>query len=278
MWDNIPNVDLNDPTTAAIIDDLPLWSAPFGLKLLATVQFKPNLTALDLGCGLGFPLIEMAMRLGHTARLYGVDPWKTALDRAVLKIQKLQLSQVIVVRGLGETLPFPDHKFDLIFSNNGINNVQDLARTLAECARVAKPGAQFVATLNLDQTMHEFYAVFETVLRRHHLLDSIAAMREHIYQKRRPIVEIVQLLHAAGFQVNSIETQEFELRFLDGSAFFRHFLIYSAFLESWKKLVDPTRQHEIFVALETRLNNLAQAQGELKMSIPFAVIDSERDG
>jgi ubiquinone/menaquinone biosynthesis C-methylase UbiE len=242
------------------------------------VQFKPNLTVLDLGCGLGFPLIEMAMRLGHTARLYGIDPWQAALNRAVLKIQKLQLSQVIVVQGLGEALPFPENSFDLIFSNNGINNVQDLARTLNECARVAKPGAQFVATLNLDQTMHEFYEAFEAVLRDYCRLDVIAAMREHIYQKRRPIFEIMQLLHAAGFQVNTIENEEFELRFLDGSAFFRHFLIYSAFLESWKNLVDPVWQHEIFVALETRLNDLAKVNGELKMTIPFAIIDSERCG
>jgi len=46
-------------------DELPIWSAPFGLKLLEFIDYKPNITAIDLGFGTGFPLIEIAMRLGN---------------------------------------------------------------------------------------------------------------------------------------------------------------------------------------------------------------------
>ena len=49
----------------AFIDDLPLWSAPFGLKLLETLKFKKNINVLDIGCGEGFPLIEIAARFGN---------------------------------------------------------------------------------------------------------------------------------------------------------------------------------------------------------------------
>ena len=33
----------DDPSLISVIDELPLWSAPFGLKLLDKVKIKPNL-------------------------------------------------------------------------------------------------------------------------------------------------------------------------------------------------------------------------------------------
>ena len=41
-------------------DDLPLWSAPFGLTLLDTVRMKKHINVLDLGSGSGFPMLELA--------------------------------------------------------------------------------------------------------------------------------------------------------------------------------------------------------------------------
>ena len=46
-----------------VFDELPLWSAPFGLKLLDFIRYKKGITALDIGFGSGFPLIEIARRL-----------------------------------------------------------------------------------------------------------------------------------------------------------------------------------------------------------------------
>lgn len=53
----------DDYELVSIIDEFPFWSAPFGLDLLDTIILKPNTIALDIGSGLGFPLIERAMRL-----------------------------------------------------------------------------------------------------------------------------------------------------------------------------------------------------------------------
>jgi SAM-dependent methyltransferase len=80
-----------DVELVSIIDELPLWSAPFGLQLLDTVELKPHINALDVGCGLGFPLIELAQRLGVSSKVYGIDPWKRALERAHVKIGKLRM-------------------------------------------------------------------------------------------------------------------------------------------------------------------------------------------
>src|SRR3990172_10554394 len=83
--------NLDDKDTVSVIDELPLWSAPFGLRLLDTIKLKPRINALDIGCGLGFPLIEVAQRLGTSSKIFGIDPWQRAIERAQLKIKKYDI-------------------------------------------------------------------------------------------------------------------------------------------------------------------------------------------
>jgi SAM-dependent methyltransferase len=73
-------VDTEDCELLSVIDDIPLWSAPFGLALLNTIKLAKGVSVLDFGCGLGFPLIEIAERLGESSKVYGIDPWGQALD------------------------------------------------------------------------------------------------------------------------------------------------------------------------------------------------------
>ena len=61
--------NLDDSKIVSVIDELPLWSAPFGLKLLDKINYRKNITALDIGSGLGFPLLEVAMRLGNSCKV-----------------------------------------------------------------------------------------------------------------------------------------------------------------------------------------------------------------
>ena len=78
--------DLSAPNIVGTYDELPLWSAMFGLLLLDHVPLKDVRLALDVGCGTGFPLIELAERLGPTGHVHGIDPWSAALGRAREKI------------------------------------------------------------------------------------------------------------------------------------------------------------------------------------------------
>ncbi len=59
-------------------DELPLWSASFGLLLFKHLELKPNLRVIDIGSGAGFPLMDLAGRLGKSCHLYGLDPWENA--------------------------------------------------------------------------------------------------------------------------------------------------------------------------------------------------------
>ncbi len=80
----------DNPDFVESFDEVPLWSASFGLLLLKHLELKPNLAIIDIGSGAGFPLTELAERLGKSGKLYGLDPWKNANERAKRKIKKLQ--------------------------------------------------------------------------------------------------------------------------------------------------------------------------------------------
>jgi ubiquinone/menaquinone biosynthesis C-methylase UbiE len=207
--------DLNDPELVSIVDDLPLWSAPFGMTLLDMVRYRPGMNVLDIGCGLGFPMIELAQRLGASSAVYGIDPSESFLERVKLKIKKLGLANVTVVKGKAEKLQFDDAFFDLIVSNNGLNNVDDIEAVLAECRRVCRNGSQMVVTMNLPDTMKEFYDIYQVVLEELGKTAEIGKIDEHIYSKRKPLRETEDQLTGAGFTISSIrkETRRFGKRF-----------------------------------------------------------------
>ena len=268
--------DLNDKETVSVIDELPLWSAPFGLKLLEKINYRKNINALDIGSGLGFPLLEVAMRLGNTCKLYGIDPWEAAVARVKTKIEIYGTSNVEIINGVEEKIPLPDNSVDLIFSNNGLNNVNDIKSVLSECCRISKLGSQLVFTYNTDKTMQEFYSVFEELLRERKMLNEIESMKKHIYKKRMPVEEYIQLLNERGYSINEISHDEFAYRFVDGIAMINHFLIKLAFIDSWKELIPEEKQNDFFAKLVERLNQLAQSNGFLKLTVPFAIIDCEK--
>lgn len=260
---------LNEEFTS-VYDELPLWSAPFGLKLLEEVPLKKNIKVLDIGFGTGFPMLELAQRLGESSVVYGIDPWKEATGRTQQKIKILGLKNVRIYSGYAENMPFRDCYFDLIISNNGLNNVTDLSKVLKETYRVAKIRAPLIFTVNLPGTMHEFYEIFRQILISHQLKEEVEKMMHHISEKRKSIDELTSNIENAGFEIIQTDEQKFFMNFMDGQAFFNHFFIKSAFMESWKQIVSKKDVRKIFAELEESLNNYANQNGSLKLTIPFA--------
>lgn len=265
--------DVNDPDVVSAIDDAPLWSAPFGLKLLEVVRMRRNIRALDIGSGLGFPLIELAQRLGPTCKVYGIDPWTPANERARMKIRAWRLDNVEVVEGNAENLPFDDGFFELVVSNNGTNNVDDEEATLREISRVAKAGAQIVLTMNLPETMDEFYQVYRDVLRREDRNDELERLEAHIHHKRKPLPQTLALIERAGIELVDIHHDSFSIRYTDGSAMLNSPFINLAFLRPWTDVLEPNDVGPVFQVIEDELNRLAEVSGELCLTVPWVCLN-----
>ena len=254
---------------SALYDELPLWSAPFGLRLLEMLRMRPGLCVLDVGSGTGFPLLEIAQRLGASCSIFGIDPWKEATELIAWKCRQRNQNNAYIVRGVAEELPFPSEFFDLITSNNGLNNTRDFTKALAECRRVARAGAQVVLTQNLPGTMIEFYSIMKQCCLDRGLDDVIAGIDAHIFSKRLPLGILYDLVMNAGFAIEEMKEDVFNLRFLDASAFFNNWLIRKGFLPSWSELFPAAHREALLQDVMERLDVLASEAGELKFAVPF---------
>lgn len=261
---------------SSIIDELPLWSAPFGLEILNQIDFKEKLNVLDIGFGTGFPLVEISQRLGADSMVYGIDPWEPSHVRTRQKIKFYGLRNVNIIKGVAEKIPLKDKSIDLIVSNNGVNNVTDINKVFSECKRICRKDAQFIISVNLDKTMFEFYDMFNDTLKVFKLTDEIKKVESHIYEKRKPVKYIKKLFSDNSFEIVRVVNNKFTMKFINGTAFFNHSLIKLGFLPSWEKLLKSKDIKRVFIELENRLNKISKAKGHLEMTIPYMVVNARR--
>jgi ubiquinone/menaquinone biosynthesis C-methylase UbiE len=271
-------VDFNftDDAEASAFDELPLWSAPFGLRLLELVRLAPELSVLDLGFGAGFPLLELAQRLGPRAQVHGLDPWPAGRRRTTFKLERLGLANVQLHDGVAEDMPFANDAFDCVVSNNGFNNVEDRQRAFAETARVCRDSAQLLLTLNLDGSFRELHEELFAVLTRNGLRESAGALSAFIGRRRPALGEVMQDVLAAGFVIEEIEPDEFSFRFVSAEAFRQHAFFRRVQLPALKALVPAAARQVVFEQLERRLEAIVQREGELRLTVPFATISAVR--
>ncbi len=97
------------------------------------------LLVLDVACGPAGVTRALAERTD--AYVIGLDLSDTMLDQASTNIARAGLPRRVgLVLGRGEQLPFPDACFDALTFTYLLRYVADPAATLAELARVLKPG------------------------------------------------------------------------------------------------------------------------------------------
>ena len=94
---------------------------------------------LDVACGPGGVTLQLAARTG--AEVVGVDLTEDMLRRGVRNVAAAGLAgRVQLVVGRGQQLPFADASFDALTFTYLLRYVDDPRATLAEMARVVKPG------------------------------------------------------------------------------------------------------------------------------------------
>jgi SAM-dependent methyltransferase len=112
------------------------WLAGPRSRLLRRAQVGRRACVLDLGCGHGIVTGELARRAA------GVT---VGLDRAPSAHFPSEAAGAYWVEGSADALPFHDAAFDLILCENALLWAADLAATLAEAARVLRPGGALIA-------------------------------------------------------------------------------------------------------------------------------------
>lgn len=170
----------------------------FRARILARI--KPEHDVLDLGAGAGI-VSQMNFR-GKVKRICGVDPDPRVLENPYLDDAKI---------GTGESIPYPDASFDIVFADNVLEHLPEPQTVFLEVARVLRPGGIFLAKtpnswhympLIARLTPHGFHR-FVNRLRGRAEVDTFPTKYR---ANSRPMV--LNLAAQTGFESDSIERIE----------------------------------------------------------------------
>jgi ubiquinone/menaquinone biosynthesis C-methylase UbiE len=186
--------------------------------LLPRVSVGEAPAVLDLGCGTGIGLLEVARVLGDCRRLCGIDLAPGMLEQARRKAAAAGVPAAFEA-GDAEAIPFEDDSFDLVLCSSVYHWLSDRTRAVAEMSRVVRAGGQVLVSSIVEPGYHEWVRAIDDVRDRF--------VRQPLDEPRRwspPLPSVADLtddLRGAGLTVEYLvyEMEPFEVR--DPGAFLR---------------------------------------------------------
>lgn len=162
-WDDSPlRAGIARAAAAAIADTLPL---------------RPDMRALEYGCGTGLVSVLLADRLGH---IVAADVAPQMLAMLEQKRLAAELDH-IETRRLDLTVdPLPAERFDLIFSSMTLHHIDDVPRLLGRLRDLLQPGG-WLALVDLDREDGGFHGpdvpgVFHTGFERARIMETLTGL------------------------------------------------------------------------------------------------------
>jgi demethylmenaquinone methyltransferase / 2-methoxy-6-polyprenyl-1,4-benzoquinol methylase len=178
--------------------------------LVSRVECGPDGSVLDVATGTGAVAIELVRQKG--CRVVGIDQSPEMLAGAQARVEAAGLSdRITLVEGGAEQLPFPDGAFDALTFTYLLRYVEDPGATLAELARVVRPGG-IVAALEFGLPRGVWRPLWELYVRvglpvsgaviSHgwHEVGSFLGPSIRDFHERLPIRKQVELWRAAGIE------------------------------------------------------------------------------
>ena len=244
---------------------LPIWSRRFGRLLLRDLALPPKAMVLDVGCGTGYPALEILRRMDAEGRIIAIDASSPMLDEARVKAGRLS-GKRIFFRSEAATpkLSFADDVYDLVVCNAGLDEIEDPEGAIRDFVRVTKPGGRVAVTMPLAGTFDEFYDLFREVLHKLDRGDALDRLEEYLASKP-PLEQLEAWLEDAGLVDLKTEYDSFSLLFKSSREFFFAPLIEYGPLSDWKAIAGKGQQmQDVFWHLKAAIDTYFAGR-------PFAV-------
>lgn len=114
-----------------------LQLSPLGLRAIEALGLRPGDIVLDVGCGAGQTLLQLAERVGTEGQVIGVDVAPLLLE--IAKRRTEPLSQVRLIQADAQSLDLPAGSTDAVFSRFGVMTFEDPVAAFANFRRVLRP-------------------------------------------------------------------------------------------------------------------------------------------
>lgn len=129
--------DLAGRTQATVVDLLDLQLSPLGLHAIDALSPQTGESILDVGCGAGQSLLQLAERVGSCGKITGVDISPALLE--VARRRAIGRAQINLIECDAQRLALPEHSFDCVFSRFGVMAFQYPVAAFANFRRMLKP-------------------------------------------------------------------------------------------------------------------------------------------
>ena len=157
-----------DATMVARLDKM--YASPQAVaqraKFRELLAARPGETGVDVGCGLGHLLCELARDVAPDGRIIGLDASPDMVSASISRMENESLTDCAEARlGNAVVLDLPDESADFVVVVQVYSYVQDVLRAIQEAARVLRKGGR-LAILETDWDMCVYESKDQSLTRR----------------------------------------------------------------------------------------------------------------
>jgi SAM-dependent methyltransferase len=121
-----------------------LQLSPLGLRAIAALGLGSGDIVVDIGCGAGQTLLQLAERVGTEGQVIGVELAPLLLDIAERRTGPL--GQVRLIQADAQSLNLPAESADAVFSRFGVMTFNDPVAAFANFRRILRPSGVLAFT------------------------------------------------------------------------------------------------------------------------------------
>jgi ubiquinone/menaquinone biosynthesis C-methylase UbiE len=251
----------------------PDWRDRFDVLVSKHVKLPLEGRILDVNCGTGGYVIEVAEGLRSKGEVVGVDSSAERVEIACAKALVKKLLNVTFEQSLPYDLRFEDEEFDLVIGDASLLPANEVEDVLVEMIRVAKPGARVLLKLATRSSFDEFFSIFWEALHDLELQDDVWSELQVLIDERMTVSDAELLAKQAGLrQVVSFTNKEI-FPYETASDFLSSPLISDQFLSDWLGIVPEDHRQDVYDRI-AEIVERERAEAPFEVSIKATVISA----